>query len=782
MRNTLMVYTAMLVLPATSVSFAQQAGAPTDTTPTQAAPQRMDVGYRGSSVDGDKARWERYRDLRDGPLLGLRGTRQDANAAFTFSAANVGYNDQQYNLAYNAYGKLKVNGSWNSIPLNYAYNTLSPWKYQGDNVFTLDPAARMLVQTKATGVLGIGQNATDYNNASIFRGLATASPMQARRDVANVGIKYRLSDVTSADLSVSTTKRSGNQPFAAAFAFSDANELPMELDNRTTDVTTALEWAKPGTGMVRVGWNGSWFENQFQTLTWDNPLRATDYSNGKLPPSGPYDGNGYSNGNGPALGRLALPPSNRLSSINLLGMYKMPSHTTLNGQLAFTTMKQNERLIPWTTNSVIASSAVYAEFPDLQSLPRATAEAEVRGINALLNFTTRPIDKLSFDARYRFNDHQNRTPIFETASYVRLDAVPEEPPSYETEHFNIRQNTFEGGASFTAPLNSTIRAGYILDDVQRDGRSFSGMRDNTFRLSVDSYRSQYLMVRGVYENTRRTGRGFSESALEDGEFQPGVRFFDEADMRRDKGMLILQTTPIDLVSLGLTVAAGKDRYSGAGHEFGLLDNNNASYNFSLDFFPTAALTFGATYGYEKFSTLQKSRNANPLSGVAGAYESWLDPNRDWNLDNDETVRNAGLYAGLANVLPNTDIKLSYDQSKSDNAYIFSGPRIQELITNTVLTAADNQKPCGTVVTSCFEQLPSITNNWQQLKADVTHMFNRKLGAGVSYWYEKFDIIDYSTTNLPDGSPRIDPLGAITTGYGNRPYKGQTGMLRLIYMF
>ena len=34
----------------------------------------------------------------------------------------------------------------------------------------------------------------------------------------------------------------------------------------------------------------------------------------------------------------------------------------------------------------------------------------------------------------------------------------------------------------------------------------------------------------------------------------------------------------------------------------------------------------------------------------------------------------------------------------------------------------------------------------------------------------------------DGTVRIDPLGAITTGYGNRPYKGQTGMLRLIVVF
>jgi hypothetical protein len=53
---------------------------------------------------------------------------------------------------------------------------------------------------------------------------------------------------------------------------------------------------------------------------------------------------------------------------------------------------------------------------------------------------------------------------------------------------------------------------------------------------------------------------------------------------------------------------------------------------------------------------------------------------------------------------------------------------------------------------------------------------------VGYWYEKLEITDFATTNLADGSPRMDPLGAITTGYGNRPYNGSTGMVRLIFTF
>jgi hypothetical protein len=748
MRNRLVLSTALLSLAFSGVARAQQtAGAAVpDTAPPKASAGAtttpifgsFDVGYRGSSVDGDKARWERYRDLRDGAVSKADFGKESDYYRLRFRVANAGYHDQQYVADYNAYGKLKATATWNSIPLNYAYNTLTPWKDQGGNVWTLDAAARTQVQNKAPGVLGIGTTAANYNQASIYRGLATAFPMQARRDVMGIALKYRLTDATGLDLSFASTKKGGNQPIGASFAFNNGNELPMTLDNRTNDLTAGLEWAKPSTGMLRVAWDGSWFNNQFQSLTWDNPLRATDFT---------------------------------------------------NGQLSLTTMKQNEELIPWTTNTMIANDLVYASFPGIKTLERSTAEAEVRGVNAQLTYTTRPTEYFGFDMSYRFNDHKNLTPVFDAVEYVRFDAVPEETGG-ETEHFNIRRNTFETGATFTMFRNSTftmlrnsaLKLGYILDDVKRDGRAFSDNTDYTFRVSVDTYGNQYVMLRGIFENTRRVGNGFSEMSLEEGGAQPGLRFYDEADMNRNKGALILQVTPNEKMDLGFLLAAGKDHYKGEGLDFGLLDNSNQSYNFTVAFYPTDVINVGGNYGYEKFSSLQKSRNANPLSGVPGAYESWLDPNRDWNLNNDETVKNAGLYLDLIKALPKTDVRLSYDYSNSDNAFIHSGPRIKELSTNTALTPGDG-KPCGTQpVTSCFELLPNVTNAWHQLKLDVKHMFRPKMGVGLGYWYEKFDVVDFATRDLSDGTPRIDPLGAINTGYGNRPYKSQTGMARLIFMF
>ena len=130
---------------------------------------------------------------------------------------------------------------------------------------------------------------------------------------------------------------------------------------RSNDVTAGFEWANHQ-GMVRVGYDGSFFSNNIQSLTWDNPVRFTDFNNGLLPALGPYDPSGYSNGNGPARGQMALSPSNMLNAVGVTGLYKLPSHTVINGTVRFTDMSQNEALLPWSTNSSINNPTVLAAF------------------------------------------------------------------------------------------------------------------------------------------------------------------------------------------------------------------------------------------------------------------------------------------------------------------------------------------------------------------------------------------------------------------------------------
>ena len=56
------------------------------------------------------------------------------------------------------------------------------------------------------------------------------------------------------------TVKSGNQPWAGTFGFSNAVELPGPVDTRTTELGAALEWGNQR-GSARVGYDGSFFRN-----------------------------------------------------------------------------------------------------------------------------------------------------------------------------------------------------------------------------------------------------------------------------------------------------------------------------------------------------------------------------------------------------------------------------------------------------------------------------------------------------------------------------------------
>jgi MtrB/PioB family decaheme-associated outer membrane protein len=800
MRIKTVVITAALLLASASIAWAQGVAqvpvlSPPQTTITAESLGWIDFGFRGTSVSGDQARYERYRDLRDGAYSALSFAKQTDTKIYKATAFNVGYHDQAYRGDYND-GRLKAYGMFAGIPTNFSYLTSTPWvrTINGSTVnYALDDAAQGAVQSKTPGVVGVPQNVANLATRSIYAGLAQPFDMQMRRDTTAAGVSYDLTPGFNLNMTYASTKKTGTMPWDASFAFNNANELALPLNNRTNDTTVAAEWSFTD-GLVRVAWDGSWFNNAYHDIVWDNPLQLTDFNNGKVPPNGPYDPSGYSNGNGPAMGRMSLAPDNSMNVISAMGLYRMPAHSTLNGQVSFTDMRQNDSLIPWTINPVIAQPLIYASFPNLAQLPRNTAEAEVKGLNALFNFNSRPNRIFAFAMRYRFNDHNNETPAFNGVEYVRFDAVPEETGS-ETEQFDVKRRTLDANAIFHLLPSTAVKVGYGFDSFNRTGRSFSDTTDDIFRLSVDTMQLQWMQVRGGYEHIVRVGSGFSSDALEEGGAQPGLRFYDEADRTRDRGNILLTFTPWSPMDVTFQYSAAKDVYNGEGHMFGLMDTHNQTYNVGFNFTPRTDMAFGLNYGRDTYKAFQQSANANPSCTLnvppcpPGTYDSWTDPNRIWNLQNNETVNNFNLYFDLVGALKNTDIRIMYDFSDSDNAFLHGGPRIQELSTNTALTPGDTA-PCSGGVSSCFIPLPNVTNQWQRFSADVRYYFTHKVGVGFGWYYDKLDVSDFATIDTngsvgytpATGVPRIDYLGEINTGYGVRPYNGNTVTIRLLYKF
>ena len=760
----------------------------------------LDLGYRGGDISGDEARFERYRDLRAGATSFFQVRRQVEKYRFEASASNVGYRDQRYAGEYTD-GKLTVGGLFDSIPLNYIYDAPLIWTNEGDGRFTLPIALRRAVEgpTNAVGdgtavgtpcAPGLGPttcNATTaalaIANRSIYNSIISPGDIAVKRELFGVKVGYIATPALGFNADFSSTGRTGSMPWNASFAFNNTTQLPAPIDQRNNEVRLGTEWVNPK-GMIRVDYWGSYFTNDIQTLTWDNPIRATNYDTGLAVP---FDASAYSNGNGAAFGQAALWPSNTLNSFGLTGMLKTIPKTTVNGNVQLTYMRQNESLLPWSVNSSITSPATLALYPGLRALPRTSAEASVNGLNALVNASSRPTRYLTLQARYRYNQHDNNTPSFDGRTYVTFDGAvrtfTDDPvtPHVEglSEYFHITRKNFDANATFRLADYGSFRVGYANELFDREGRGFSEVSDNQLRLAYDAQLFEKLSVRASLDSSRRRGDGYILSGIdyESGPAgtQPGLRYYDEADRDRTRGAVILTANPIDTVGVFVQFATTRDTFLGDGsipagrEQFGLLSQDSDAIVGGIDITPNEMVHFGASFGRDEFAALQKSRNANPPPDP-----SWIDPARNWTLDNNEVVKTYMAYLDLLGLADaKADIRLSYEFNDSDNAFTYGGPRIP------VLEAAGG-----------FVPLPNVVNEWNRFTADVKYYFTPKVGVGLGYWFDKLDVSDWNTidSNGPvgftaaTGQPRIDWLGGLLTGYGNRPYEGSRVFARLLYRF
>ncbi len=728
MRTKLLAVAAALLLASAGTTFAQDQAADTAFNQNIWA----NIGFSTSSVTGDRARFDRFSDLRkNGLALDLFGEKVTPDLRVRFGGQHVGYDDQMLVAAINAGGKVKASVSFDGQPLNYGFKDDGYVRTPYDADYKLDYATRAAVQAgTAVAVPGNPSQRTSF--------LGFYHPIDLKSLRNTVDGKFLFSPTEQVDLSfhVKTFTRQGTQPWGASYGFSQAVEIAAPVDNRTSDVEGKLEWGNQR-GAVNVGFAHSQFDNHIQELVWDSPYRVTDTT----------ASNAYTTGNGTSQGRLSLPPSNTEDTFSGTAVGRMARRTTVAANFAVSTLKQNGTIIPFTINTAIPTIP----------LERDTAEAKVDVATFGLNFTSRPAPKLWLKGRYRYFNHDNKTPTFNGEEYVRLDQVLEETGG-ETDQLNITQNQLTLGMAYNALPHASFKVDYGRNAIDRTHREFATTTENSIKFSVDSVGSPLLTLRSSYEYAKRTGSGFDEAILTDAGQQPDMRHYDVANRNRNRGTVLFTVTPNEKTDVTFSVAAGKDTYP--GQEFGLLNNNNQAYTVGFDVFPNDMVTFSVLYGYEKYTNMMKSRNASP-----GA--TFVDPAYDWYDNADEKVNSFSASLDLIKAIQKTDIRFGYDYSKSDANFIYSGPNIDRL------TALGQ-----------FDQLPTNLNRFNRATVDVRYYFTSRTALSLAYWFDKYDVDDFATPEpAPGGSqPRVDPQGALLLGYFVRPYTAHTGFFRVLMFF
>ena len=697
---------ALLLLP--SPARGQDAPAEEDTS-SLFAPRwnEVEFGGRWTSTSGDEARFQRFQDLRSGVLVdGVRVLRETDVWSLQFGADNIGYRDQRYAATYERTGLFTITGLWDQIPQFYSIDTSTPFTPIGETPMGVDDATQLAIQNGQT-------------NSRAYIPQAVQFDMRERRDNGIVGVHATPTTAIDFKGTFSTTRHSGELPWGASFGFSNDVEVALPYDSRTNDLSLGAEWTG-ARGMVRLGYDGSWFDNLDDTLVWDSPLRLD-----------PIAGT-------PSQGRMALWPSNNAHTVSAAGNLKLARRTQATAYVSFGTRSNNQPLLPFTINPALPQVA----------LPRATTEGEAQIFSTNLNLVSRPVTDWRLSARFRHYGFDNQTPQAVIPQFVSYDASYRASPTNGPELFAHDRSTLDLDATWSGLGRVALTAGYTLNANGYEHRIFESSTEHVLTLKADAVGNNWVTFRAHYDHADRTGDGLDEASLIQIGEQPKLRHFDVADRARDKFTGQIDFTPAEAVTLSVSAGFGDDDYTDS--YFGLQQANFRILGGAVDAQTPQGIAVGGSYNYERYSGLQQSRTANPGPQV-------VDPRRDWTTDSSERVHYFSVYLAPPR-FGNTEARLSYDYSEATGSYTYG------LAPNTVLPGPS--------------QLPDVFNKLQQFKLDVRHRLSSRLRASISYLYEPYDVFDFAfDPTVIDGI--IQP-SSLVLGYVYRPYTAHSAVASLIY--
>lgn len=758
------VFLAIPMALLTTVAFAQTPGVPVPAgpaVPASAAAEpdedalsttygTFDLGVRATKLSGDAARYERYRDLGEGLFLEKLRYRTDRNMWLIDAAVDhLGRRDQRLGARAVLPGRVKLWGQWDQIPMLMSRTTRTLFSTPSPGVLAIEDSIQAAAQASAASLA----SAAD---------LSRQIELSSRRHIAEGGAQYIAQNGLTVGATARNVDRAGVIPFGGSFGHSNVVETLAPVQHRLTNLDSNAEFMR-GNLLVRGGYTGSWFKNEITSLTFDNPWRITDSATAG------------------SRGQLALSPSNSSIGVNGLVSYKLPYKSRINLAASVGTLRDaGDTLLPFTVNSALVSPA----------LDRQKTEGHAKTSSMNLNFVSRPTRSVDVDVRYRTYNYDNRTPEFQTLTRVAYDNSVSAVTNTALQHsepYGLKRQTLDadvrlspvGTFAGTVGVSRLVEERPIgsFEEAKQGGthRLFEEITDNTFRLAFDLFARQmgndiYGLIRSVtvrtkYEHAERRGKGDVAAIgaeLEAIGEQPGMRHFDIAARDRDRVTITASAVPLDMMTLSASVAAGQDDYKES--LFGLRDNSHRVYSTGVDIAPSEYLGGGVSYSFERYASLSRSRQANP--GV-----QFTDASRNWATDAKERAHSVIAHAEVLDIARMFDVTFSADHNRSRGTYNYiTGAVVNRTLPEETILPTTLPDPA---------QLPPVTSALTRGNLDVIYKLSERWGLGVSVWYERYRVEDFS---LDATSITLDPLRAVLLGYQYLPYTATTVWGRAVYRF
>jgi len=653
-----------LVLPL--MVLAQEKGSETATQEDTKTPQVGFVEFGARGVWGDvygrpdlpfkpslkTSKYEEYRDLRNGFFIPRARLRWDSVASkyfVDFQADKAIYLDQSYLATFGEWNRFRIQFRYDEIPHRYSDTARLLYTETHPGVFQIPLLTRSTLQNlSATAPTTLPSTI----QTQIVPSMGFYTPQIERR----TGMLSFLYDFTPEwDLLASYSREhdSGrramglilNQSPSASLTGGYGAEVPEPIDYFNNTVRIRTEYGRERWAF-QVGYLGSFFQNNVNQLTFENPFLTADC----VAPNGCTAAT-----QGPAFGRVDLYPNNNANYVTFAGSFLLMKHLRFLASISAGWLRQDDTFLPYTSNSVLEAMT--------SPLPSASLQGEKQTLAMNLKLIETISKRFEIKAGYRHYDYNNNTRVL---SLTPVEGDFSLPGAEENTPFGYNRKDIEVTGNWYFAKQSTAKIGYEGQIMDRSHRDVAHSMENGLVASVDTTPRQDLTFRAAYRYSVRNPEHYDDdeaSAVSGGITNDSIfsRRFDEAARLRHRGDIQLQYSPTDRLSFtgfGGTIQDNYNRRGGVNSStplnflpgtlypfylYGVLKDLSYNAGFDSDISLTSNITFFAEYSYERYYKAMASRYRVPGSGAAptpldcskatqgcdSANNDWASTSRDW---------------------------------------------------------------------------------------------------------------------------------------------------------
>jgi MtrB/PioB family decaheme-associated outer membrane protein len=703
----------------------------------------LELGLAGVDLDHRNAKYGEYTGIADDDAFWIGrldlGLRQEARY-LDLHAADLGLQSRAARLGAGEDGRYSFGIEHVEIPHLLATGARSPYDGIGGTRLRLPDDFVPASTTSAMG--GLAQNLDGFdlkNERDINR--FHASAYFGRDWLAS--LSFRREDKTGVDALGGVVGENGGRVASVI--------LPRPIDYRTDELRVSLAYDHGGR-QLELGYLLSEFRNGDAALVWDVPYVRD--------PIGLFD---Y-----PSVARTGLEPDNRYERLSLSGGFNFLETARLSAHLEAGEMRQNEALLPYSTDDIGGTAAARE---DSGALPRATARAAVDVLHLNLDLSANPLPRLALAARYRLHRIDNRMP------YTLFDRVVDDtaPQSATVEDdiysrpYDWRKSQTELSASYGFENGLHLRTRWRHDAVNYDPyHEVPDTREDTLSLRLrkqladwvsgsvglsrarrraddyDAFRSYSSYFTGACPNLVTVTDPDTGLAREiDTCFvnHPDVRKYMMASRRQRKADLALDFTPHEAVDVGLSLSRTRDRYDDRprfdGTYLGLRRADGSMATLDVGISPDDVWSLHAYFTRERYGSRQNGRAfvIDPVTAV--------DSGLDWRADFDDGIDTLGAGGRLSLLEDRLVLAL-------DCAYAWETSEVK-FATGAGLAAA--------------EDLPEDRARRYSVSLDGTYEVRQTLHFRLGVEYERYRTLSWSTGGIEAGGVAIDQVLPL---YGPQP--------------